>query len=90
MFFIKKVFSRVLNLFITNLNSHIMAVELTNHLALLYFPFCTKDQARRNFTLLIRNNPALKHELEEIGWTTDRRFLTPRQIEIIEKYIGVP
>lgn len=67
-----------------------MAVELTNHLALLYFPYCSKTQARRNFTKQIRNNPALKHELEEIGWTTDRRFLTPLQIEIIEKYIGAP
>lgn len=67
-----------------------MAIELTAYLAMLYFPFCTKQNARRNFTHLINSNAELVAELQRLDWNTSKRIITPRQRAIIERYLGIP
>lgn len=67
-----------------------MAVELTAYLAMLYFPFCSKQNARRNFSHLINSNKKLVSELHRLDWDTSKRIITPRQRAVIEKFIGMP
>ena len=59
-------------------------------LASLYMPNVTIPVARNYLSAWIRNNPKLKEELEEAGYTTHAKLFTPKQIRIIFKHIGEP
>lgn len=67
-----------------------MSCIYTQDLAIKYFPLCSPTRARRLFTKMIYNNENLLNELSTEGWKTNMRFLTPKQFEIIVKYIGYP
>lgn len=67
-----------------------MSCIYTQDLAMRYFPDSTPTRARRLFTKMIYNNPNLLLELQSEGWKTNMRFLTPKQFEIVVKYIGFP
>ena len=53
-------------------------------LALLYMPYASADVARRHLNKCIRRN------LEATGWAFWIHWLTPLQVELIEKYLGEP
>lgn len=67
-----------------------MSCIYTQDLAMRYFPECSPTRARRLFTKMIYSNSNLLLELQAEGWKTNMRFLTPKQFEIIVKYIGFP
>lgn len=59
-------------------------------LALLYFPNNTPKSASVQLRTWIRLNEKLKNELKESGFATGKKILTPKQVEIIIKFIGEP
>lgn len=67
-----------------------MSCIYTQELAMQYFPQCSANRARRLFTQMVIKNKNLYKELQEDGWSSNLRFLTPRQFDIIVKYIGIP
>lgn len=59
-------------------------------LALMFFPDLSPQAARRNLTMMIRNNPRLVEELEKTGYNSRDRYITPRQYELIITAFGQP
>lgn len=59
-------------------------------LAILYAPDLTPESAGKRLSSWIRFNPKLTHELQESGWKKGQRVLTPRQVQILIKYLGEP
>ncbi len=59
-------------------------------LAQLYFPQITKQSATIQFRRWIRINNSLQIELTSNGFRKFQKMLTPKQVEIIIKYIGEP
>ncbi len=59
-------------------------------LALLYFPNCTKRSASTQLARWVRQNESLKDNLIGTGFKPGRKNLTPKQVEIIIKFIGAP
>ncbi len=59
-------------------------------LAQLYFPQITKQSATIQFRRWIRINNPLQIELTSNGFRKFQKMLTPKQVEIIIKYIGEP
>jgi len=59
-------------------------------LAQLYFPQITKQSATIQFRRWIRINNPLQKELTTYGFKKFQKMLTPKQVEIIIKYIGEP
>ena len=59
-------------------------------LALLYMPYASADVARRHLNKCIRRNRELLEALEATGWAFWIHWLTPLQVELIEKYLGEP
>ncbi len=59
-------------------------------LAQLYFPQITKQSATIQFRRWIRINNPLPIELNSNGSRKFQKMLTPKQVEIIIKYIGEP
>ncbi len=59
-------------------------------LAQLYFPQITKQSATIQFRRWILINNPLQIELTSHGFRKFQKMLTPKQVEIIIKYIGEP
>lgn len=57
-------------------------------LAMAYFPDCSKKTASRLFAREIHSNAALMVELEATGYRRSQKRLSPKQVAIIEKYLG--
>ena len=57
-------------------------------LAKIYFADYDKEVARRLFAREIQSNAALMAELETTGYRRSQKRLTPKQVSIIEKYLG--
>jgi len=67
-----------------------MKVMGKGELAGMYMPKATVAVARAYLISWIKNNEQLKKELEEAGYTSRAKLLTPKQIEIIFNYLGEP
>ena len=59
-------------------------------LAQMYFPTITKQSATVQFRRWIRINNKLLDELSLAGFKRYQKMLTPKQVEIIVRYIGEP
>jgi hypothetical protein len=59
-------------------------------LAQMYFPTITKQSATVQFRRWIRINNNLLDELSLAGFKRYQKMLTPKQVEIIVRYIGEP
>ena len=59
-------------------------------LATLYMPEATIHAARKQLSLWIRHNKDLQNELKAAGYQPRKKLLTPRQLEIIFRYLGEP
>lgn len=59
-------------------------------LAQMYFPTITKQSATVQFRRWIRINNKLLDELTLAGFKRYQKMLTPKQVEIIVRYIGEP
>lgn len=57
-------------------------------LAKVYFADYDKEVARRLFAREIHTHAALMAELEATGYRRSQKRLTPKQVSIIEKYLG--
>lgn len=57
-------------------------------LAMAYFPDCSKKTASRLFAREIHGNAELMAELEATGYRRSQKRLSPKQVAIIEKYLG--
>ena len=57
-------------------------------LAKVYFADYDKEVARRLFAREIHSKPDLMAELEATGYRRSQKRLTPKQVSIIEKYLG--
>lgn len=57
-------------------------------LAKVYFADYEKEVARRLFAREIHANAPLVAELEATGYRRSQKRLTPKQVSIIEKYLG--
>lgn len=57
-------------------------------LAKIYFADYDKEVARRLFAREIHSNAAHMAELETTGYRRSQKRLTPKQVSIIEKYLG--
>ncbi len=57
-------------------------------LAMAYFPDCSKKTASRLFAREIHGNAELMAELEATGYRRSQKRLSPKQVGIIEKYLG--
>lgn len=59
-------------------------------LAVLYFPNSTVESARHQFRRWITYNKELQAALQETGFVKGQRMLTPRQVEVVFRYLGEP
>lgn len=59
-------------------------------LALLYFPNSTKKSATTQLRRWIRRNGELQRTLKQVGFTERQRILTPRQVEVVIRFVGEP
>lgn len=57
-------------------------------LAKIYFADYDKEVARRLLAREIHSNAALMAELEATGYRRSQKRLSPKQVGIIEKYLG--
>lgn len=57
-------------------------------LAMAYFPDCSKKTASRLFAREIHGNAELMAELETTGYRRSQKRLSPKQVGIIERYLG--
>ncbi len=57
-------------------------------LAKIYFADYEKEVARRLFAREIHGNAELMAELEATGYRRSQKRLSPKQVAIIEKYLG--
>lgn len=57
-------------------------------LSMAYFPDCSKKTASRLFAREIHTHAALMAELGATGYRRSQKRLTPKQVSIIEKYLG--
>ena len=57
-------------------------------LAKIYFADHDKEVARRLLAREIHGNAALMAELEDTGYRRSQKRLSPKQVGIIEKYLG--
>ena len=59
-------------------------------LALLYYPDRGYKRAVHLFRQEIRQTRGLLDALQAIGYRDSQRVLTPRQVQVIEDYLGEP
>jgi hypothetical protein len=59
-------------------------------LALLYNPYLSDAAALLHLRRWIDGQPQLRTELEQIGYNRRRHSFTPREVELIFKYLGEP
>lgn len=57
-------------------------------LAMAYFDGCSKKTASRLLAREIHGNAELMAELEATGYRRSQKRLSPKQVAIIEKYLG--
>lgn len=62
----------------------------TKELAALYFANSTPKAATTHLKRWIDRNESLKNELAETGYKEGQRVFTPRQVELIFRYLGEP
>ena len=62
----------------------------TKELAALYFTNSTPRAAITQFRRWIDRNESLKNELTETGYMEGQRVFTPRQVELVFRYLGEP
>lgn len=62
-------------------------IEKTSFLAQKIFPYTSKSNARRLFTRLCNETPALSFQLKKLGWNTKQVFITNAQIKVILEYL---
>lgn len=61
-----------------------------NELALLYFPYATKENASRQFRKWITSNKNLDTKLQELGFKNRMKLLTPAQVKLLVEMLGEP
>ena len=66
------------------------AAESKKELAALYAPYLTTRGAGKRLAKWLQHNPRLLRALERAGYSSAQRLLTPRQVEIIYRYLGEP
>jgi hypothetical protein len=59
-------------------------------LAQLYFPNITKKSASTQLRKWIKSDRFLSKELSEVGYKFSQRVLSPKQVEVIIKILGIP
>lgn len=59
-------------------------------LAALYFPLTSYNAAVRHLMDWVNNCPALRSRLDELGYVTKMRLLTPAQVGAIFDFLGEP
>lgn len=59
-------------------------------LAALYMPDSAIEVARKHLCAWIKHNEALQEELKAAGYSPSAKLLTPKQVQIIFKYVGEP
>ena len=59
-------------------------------LSFLYAPELTERGARKRLSAWLQYNPKLIRALERTGYKKQQRLLTPRQVEIVYRYLGEP
>lgn len=62
-----------------------------SELALLYFPDTPSAHTAVNHLMSwVRRNPALRGELERMGYRKSAKCFTPREVRLIVEYLGEP
>ncbi|BEG98036.1 DUF4248 domain-containing protein [Bacteroides sedimenti] len=61
-----------------------------SELAMLYNPHMSVREALRTLTRWMMRNESLYRELEEMGYRKNCKILTPREVEVITRYLGEP
>ncbi len=64
--------------------------ESKAQLAALYAPCLSERGALKRLQAWIDFNPRLSRALERAGFRKRQKLLTPRQVDIIYKYLGEP
>lgn len=64
--------------------------ESKAEVAALYAPNLTERGALKRLQAWIDFNPRLAHALERAGYRKRQKLLTPRQVDILYKYLGEP
>lgn len=59
-------------------------------LAMLYSPMSTISAARSKLSAWIHDDPEIYRRLRAAGYTKRQHLLTPRQVQIIVDYLGIP
>lgn len=59
-------------------------------LAMMYNPGQCVTVALKTLARWIQANPNLKKELEELNYNKYRRTFTPKEVEVIVRYLGEP
>ena len=59
-------------------------------LALLYYPHLSYKRAVHLFRQELRLTRGLLDALKAVGYRENQRVLTPRQVQVIEEYLGEP
>lgn len=59
-------------------------------LALLYFPDSTSSTAVKHLTSMIRRCDMLWDELQAMGYYSNRKTFTPREVKAIIDWLGAP
>lgn len=67
-----------------------IGIKSKGELAAMYMPNVAVPVARAFLISCIKKNKQLKKELEEAGYTSRAKLLTPKQIRIIFRHIGEP
>ena len=57
-------------------------------LALHYFPSPTAESSVRRLSRWLHDDPTLLHDLETVGFRPKQRYITRRQLEIFQYYLG--
>ena len=59
-------------------------------LAMLYYPHLSYKRAVHLFRQELRLTRGLLDALKAVGYRENQRVLTPRQVQVIEEYLGEP
>lgn len=60
-----------------------------SELATYYMPHLAPESARKNLRIWIKSNKEMEKELVNLGYKPNNVLLTPAQVAVIVKYIGV-
>jgi hypothetical protein len=65
-------------------------MKTRRELAMTYFEFVAPKTALNNFKRYIDETPGLLQALERVGYAAGKRYITPKQEEVIVDYLGEP